>query len=202
MDFIDNYLCLLVEAPKIGQRRLNMWIVWTILSVIVFTKLTTGEFINYESTLILWMAMGLICSLKIFSHRYEGLLTINRRKLLLLLYVPNISLIFLKELVDITGLILGGYDLHVFLVVNEGLFITFWLLSIPMVLIRKQVYCLINMLLIIILITLFSLILNNCICQLSNIIILTVTILLIAGSLILGVLQSMRRLSAVTPNIV
>ena len=56
MKFTDEYFTLITEAPDIEKKKLYMWIIWVGLATITFTKLTTGEFFNYEYSIILYIA--------------------------------------------------------------------------------------------------------------------------------------------------
>lgn len=146
----DDYYVILAESPELKKTIGMLWLAWLICTTLIFTKITTGDFINYEYRMIMFIGIGMYPAVDIFSDKtYVRKINKNLKVFLLILYVPNILLLVIKELVNIICEIAVGNSIDCEFIINQGAFISFWLLSIPIPTIKSKLNCILNMVLVV-----------------------------------------------------
>lgn len=121
-----------------------------ICTTLIFTKITTGDFIDFEYRIIAFIGIGMYTAVYIFSDKsYVKKINKNIKVFLLILYVPNIVLLAIKEMVSVIGEILSGNSINCEFIISQLAFISFWLLSIPIPIIKSKLNCILNMVLVV-----------------------------------------------------
>jgi len=145
----EDYYTILAESPKLEKAIGIIWLIWLICTTLVFTKITTGEFLNFRYRIIMFIAVGMYPSIDIFSNiDYVRKINKNIKVFITILYVPNIVLLIIKEVADFISEILAGNNIDCNFIIAQCIFISFWLLSIPIPLIKSKVNCILNMILV------------------------------------------------------
>lgn len=150
MKEIDNYYVILAESPELKKTIGILWLAWLICTTLIFTKITTGDFINFEYSIITLIGIGMYPAVDIFSDKsYVRKINKNIKVFLLILYVPNIVLLAIKEGVSVIGEIASGNSIDCEFIIGQLAFISFWLLSIPIPIIKSKLNCILNMVLVV-----------------------------------------------------
>ncbi len=145
----DDYYAILAGSPELKKTIGILWLTWLICTTIIFTKITTGDYINFEYNIIVIIGIGMYPAVDIFSDiTYVRKINKNLKVFLLILYVPNIVMLAIKEVVSIIGEIASGNSMDFEFIISQFAFISFWLLSIPIPIIKSKLNCILNMVLV------------------------------------------------------
>ena len=55
----DDYYAILAESPELKKTIGILWLTWLICTTIIFTKITTGDYINFEYNIIALIGIGM-----------------------------------------------------------------------------------------------------------------------------------------------
>lgn len=151
---IIKYFEIIAIAPLNKTSFIIIWCIWMVFIEVAFDKLETGHFIAVGDCTTGFMFLGIILTMHIFSNKQyvEEIVKKYYKNLMKPLYTLNILLIFSEEILDAFVAVClfprAGIDAEYIML--QTVFLVFWLLSIPLVLIYNQLDWLINVLIIII----------------------------------------------------